>query len=114
MQPLCRCTQGDGLDFAFDTPWAARFKLLGLMPDQAFHYRHTGRCKTLRLALDQDTNKLDAVQQSLDNQAAGSAAAWSTAASAGEGSRASSSDLDFSSFIIGDGPLTARLVLIVR
>ena len=73
------------------------------MPDQAFHYRHTGRCKTLRLALDQDTNKLDAVQQSLDNQAAGSAAA-----------RASSSDLDFSSFIIGDGPLTARLVLIVR
>jgi len=27
LQPLCRRTQGYGLDFAFDTAWATRFKL---------------------------------------------------------------------------------------
>lgn len=110
LQPLCRGTQSNGLDFTFDTSWTTRFELFGLVPDQTFHYRHTSRRKTQRLALDQDSSELDAVQQSLSNQAAGSPAA----SSAGSGSRACSSDLDFSSFIIGDGPLTARLVLIVR
>ena len=79
------------------------------MPDQAFADRHTSRCKTQRLALDQGSGELDAVQQRLVNQAAGC-----PAVAAGAGSRTSSSDLDFSSFIIGDGVLTARLVRIVR
>jgi hypothetical protein len=60
-----------------------------------------GRRETQRLALDQDSGQLDAVQQSLDNQAAGCSAG--ATASAGAGSRTSSIDLDFSSFIIGEG-----------
>mgnify|MGYP001417973632 CR=1 FL=1 len=110
MQPLCRRPQGDGLDFTLDVSWATRFNLLRLMPDQTFRYRHTGWRKTQRFALDQGSSEFNAVQQSLvNNQAAGSAAA-----SAGAGSRTSSKDFDLSSFIIGDGVLTARLVLIVR
>ena len=109
LQPACRRTQGNRLDFTLDTSWAARFDLLGLMPDQAFRDRYAGRRKAQGLALDQDPTELDAVQQSLENQAAGCAAG-----SAGAGSRTSSIDFDFSSFIIGEGVVTARLVLIVR
>ena len=54
LQPLCRRAQGNGVDFALDAAWAARFKLLRLVPDQAFHYRHTGGREAQRLALDQD------------------------------------------------------------
>ena len=79
------------------------------MPDQAFRDRYAGRRKAQGLALDQDPTELDAVKQSLENQAAGCAAG-----SAGAGSRTSSKDLDFSSFIIGEGVLTARLVRIVK
>ena len=75
LQPLCRGTQSNGLDFTFDTSWTTRFELFGLVPDQTFHYRHTSRRKTQRLALDQDSSELDAVQQSLSNQAAGSTGA---------------------------------------
>jgi hypothetical protein len=46
------------------------FNLFRLMSDQTFRDRHAGRRKTQRLALDQDSAELDAVQQSLDNQAA--------------------------------------------
>ena len=70
LQPACRRAQGDGLDFALDSAWTTGLDLLRLMPDQAFHDRHAGRSETQRLALDQDSGELDAVQQRLDNQAA--------------------------------------------
>ncbi len=109
LQPLRHAAQGNRLDFAFDAPPAAGFELFRLVPDQAFADRHAGRRETQRLALDQGSGQLDAIQRSLDNQAAGC-----PAASPAAGSRTSSIDFDFSSFIIGDGEVTARLVRIVR
>ena len=111
LQPLGRLAQTDGLDFALDAPRTARFDLFRLMTDHALGDRHSGRGETQRTALDQDTGQFKLVQLSLNNQAAGcSAAATSTAAS----SRTSIIDLDFSSFIIGDGSVTARFILMIR
>lgn len=112
LQPLGRLAQTDGLDFTLDAPRTTRFDLLRLMPDHTFRYRHPGRGETQRTALDQDSSQFNAIQLSLDNQAAGcsAAATASTAAS----SRTSIIDLDFSSFIIGDGSVIARFILMVR
>ncbi|MBS1229156.1 MAG: hypothetical protein H6R17_2433 [Proteobacteria bacterium] len=112
LQPSRRLTQTDGLDFALDTPRATRFNLLRLVPDHTFRYRHLGRGETQRAALDQDSSQFNAIQLSLDSQAAGCSAAASTATTAS--SRTSIIDLDFSSFIIGDGSVTARFILMVR
>ena len=112
LQPLGRLAQTDGLDFALDAPRAARFDLFRLMPDHTLRYRHLGRSETQCAALDQDSGQFNAVQLSLNIQAAGCSAAASTTTTAS--SRASIIDLDFSSFIIGDGSVIARLVLMVR
>ena len=113
LQPPGRLAQTDGLDFALDAPRATRFNLLRLVADHTFRHRHLSRGETQRFALDQCSSQLNAVQLSLYSQAAGSttaAASTSTVAS----SRTSIIDLDFSSFIIGDGSVIARLVLMVR
>ena len=111
LQPLGRLAQTDGLDFALDAPRATRFDLFRLMPDHTLRYRHLGRSEPQSAALDQNSGQFNAVQLSLNSQAAGcSAAATSTAAS----SRTSIIDLDFSSFIIGDGSVTARFILMIR
>ena len=112
LQPLRRLAQTNGLDFTLDAPRATRFDLLRLVPDHTFRHRHAGRGETQRFALDQDSGQFNAVQLSLNNQAAGCSAAASTTTTAS--SRASIIDLDFSSFIIGDGSVIARLVLMVR
>ena len=96
---------------ALDAPRAARFDLFRLMPDHTLRYRHLGRSEPQSAALDQNSGQFNAVQLSLNSQAAGcSAATTSTAAS----SRTSIIDLDFSSFIIGDGSVTARFILMIR
>ena len=111
LQPLGRLAQADGLDFTFDAPGAPRFNLFRLVCYHAFRYRHGGRRETQRLALDQDSGEFDAVQLSLNYQAAGAdSVSTSTAAT----SRTSIIDFDFSSFIIGDGPVTAFFILMVR
>ncbi len=121
LQPLGGRTQADGLDFTLDAPWTPRFHLFRPMPDHTFHDRHAGRGETQRFALNQGSGQFDrifrSIQQSLDNQAAGCSAGLA-AASAGADTAASALasiiDLDFSSFIIGDGVVMARLVLMVR
>ena len=112
LQPPRRLAQTDGLDFTLDAPRATRFDLLRLMPDHTFRYRHAGRGETQRFALDQDSGQFNAVQLSLDSQAAGCSAAAST--STATSSRTSIIDLDFSSFIIGEGSVIARFILMVR
>lgn len=93
-------------------PGTTCFDLFRLMPDHTFRYRHGGWGKTQRLALDQDTGDFNAIQLSLGNQADGCSA--STAGSAAASSRTSIIDFDFSSFIIGEGVVTAFFILMVR
>jgi len=107
LQPACRFAESDRRQLTLDAAMAAGLELLRLVTDQALRDRYAGRGEAQRLALDQDSAELDPVQQRLGVQAAG-------CSPVAAGSRTSSSDLDFSSFIIGDGALTARLVLIVR
>jgi len=117
LQPPGRLAQTNGLDFTLDAPWIACFDLLRLVPDHAFRYRHGSRGKTQYLALDQDSGQFNAVQLSLNNQAAGSTSTSASASASTSGaasSRASIIDLDFSSFIIGEGSVTAFFILIVR
>ena len=111
LQPLGRLAQGNGLDFALDAPRAPRFNLFRLVRYRAFHYRHGGRRVTQRLARDQDSGEFNAVQLSLNYQAAGAASA---SVSTGASSRTSIIDFDFSSFIIGDGVVIAFFILMVR
>ena len=111
LQPLGRLAQADGLNFTLDAPLTTGFKLLRLVPDQAFDDRHRGWSETQRLALDQRSSEFNAVQLRLNNQAAGAASATASAGAAG---RTSIIDLDFSSFIIGDGSVTAFFILMVR
>ena len=112
LQPFGGFTQTDGLDFTFNPPWATGFDLFRLMSNDAFRNRHAGRGVTQRLALDQCSREFDAVQLSLGNQFAG--AGWTSASAAGCSSWASIIERDFSSFIIGEGVVTARFILMVR
>jgi len=115
LKPLGRLAQTNGLDFTLDAPWITCFDLLRLVPDHAFRYRHGSRGITQFLALDQDSSEFNAVQLSLNNQAAGStSASASVSTSSTASSRTSIIDLDFSSFIIGEGPVTAFFILMVR
>ena len=115
LQPSGRLAQSNGLDFTLDAPWVTRFDLFRLVPDHAFRYRHGSRGKTQYLALDQDSGEFNAVQLSLNNQAAGSTSASDSAsASSTASSRTPIIDLDFSSFIIGEGSVTAFFILMVR
>ena len=119
LKPSGRLAQTNGLDFTLDLPWVARFDLFRLVPDHAFRYWHGGRGETQHLALDQDSGEFNAVQLSLNTQAAGSTSASDSAsdsasASSTASSRTSIIDLDFSSFIIGEGSVTAFFILMVR
>jgi len=113
LQPLRRLTDGQCLDVAFDLPRAAGFDLLRAVRDQAFDHRHAGRGVTQGFPLDQRAGQLEAIQcgdsANPDTQAAGAAGD-----SLGAASRVSSIDFDFSSFIIGEGVVTARLVRMIR
>ena len=108
LQPLRRFAQTDGLDFALDAPCAACFNLLRLMSNHAFGNRYGCRCIAQGTTFHQRSNQFNPVQLSLNNQLAAAALV-----SAGA-SEAASIDFDFSSFIIGDGVVTAFFILIVR
>ena len=121
LQPLGGRAQADGMDFTLDAPWTPRFHLFRPMHDHTFHDRHAGRGETQRFALYQGSGQFDRIfrsmQQSLDNQASATASAGAgvaTGAVTGASALTSIIDLDFSSFIIGDGVVMARLVLMVR
>ncbi len=109
LQKLRCSSQGDHPDLTLNAAWATRLDLFRLVSDKPLDNGHTCRRKPHRLTLDENPAQFDAVRQSRDDQAAGCAAD-----STCDGSRSSSSDLDFSSFIIGDGALTARFVRIVK
>lgn len=109
LQPPGGLAQTDGLDFTLDTPCTTRLDLVRLMPDQYFRYRHGGRGITKCLALDQDAGEFYAIQLSLNNQSAAT-----SATSAAGSSWAPIIDFDLSSFIIGEGVVTARFILTVR
>ena len=108
LQPLRRFTQANRLDFAFNATCTARLNLLRLMGNHAFSHRYGCRCIAQGTAFNQRSNQFDPVQLSLNNQFA-AAAPVSAGASA-----AASIDFDLSSFIIGEGVVTAFFILMVR
>ena len=85
----------------------ARFCLLRRVPKQGFDYRNSRRGVAQTLALNQLTGNFDAIQVSLCFQASAASCGSATTSPA-------SKDFDFSSFIIGEGVLTARFILTVR
>ena len=108
LQPLRRFAQTDRLDFALDAPNAACFNLFRLMSNHAFGNRYGCRCITQSATFHQRSNQFNPVQLSLNNQLAAAALA-----SAGA-SEAVNIDFDLSSFIIGEGVVTAFFILMVR
>ncbi len=114
LQPAGCRSDGYRLDVAFDLSRVAGFDLFRVVGDQAFDDRYPGRSEAQRFAFDQRTGQLDAIFGAIQPTLAIQAAASPAGASAGAGSRASSIDFDFSSFIIGDGVVTARLVRMIR
>ena len=105
-QPRLR-RESDGADLGLHLPPAARLFLLRLVPDLEFDRGDAGGGVAQRAELDQVAFNLDLVQ------AAGAGAG--AAASAGRPSpRPSISDFDFSSFIIGEGVVTALVILTMR
>ena len=110
LEPPCHISQSDRLNIALNSPLNSGFSLLRLVSNNAFDNRHSRRSKTKRLSLDQGPGQLNAIQLSLDNQLA----AASLAFAAGSSCAAANIDFDLSSFIIGEGVVTARFILMVR
>ncbi len=112
LKPVSCVAKGNRLYVASNPPWTPGLHLLRLVFKHTFGHWHASRGKSQRLALDQGSAEFDPVQSSLDNQAAVSASVLPSAAASSEA--AAIIDLDFSSFIIGDGVVTAFFILMVR
>ena len=108
LQPLRHFAQTDRLDFTLDAPCATRFNLLRLMGNHALGNWYGGRRVAQGTTFNQCSNQFNPVQLSLNNQLATAALVSAGASEAG------SIDFDLSSFIIGEGVVTAFFILMVR
>lgn len=93
-------------DLELETPLAAGLDHVALMAQLRFADRHAGRGVANCVALDQDAGQAQLIPCQVRQAASAGAAAGAASPPI--------SDLDFSSFIIGDGVVTACFIFIVR
>ena len=93
-------------DLELDAPLAAGLHHFALMAQLRVADRHAGRGIANCVALDQDAGQAQLIPYQVRQAASAGAAAGAASPPI--------SDLDFSSFIIGDGVVTARFILTTR